>query len=141
MSEEAATNKIAEDTMEFFSIRMLGEAKSESYFRTLPEEHHFRLIEKLTTTAVESKEADAWLVAAFFAQAREKDLCSPASFEEGFLQLVEQLDAIAIDTPKAVDLFALMMKGAGFAKDRERKLRIAEKSMDHSDDLMIALLV
>ncbi|EIM85126.1 uncharacterized protein STEHIDRAFT_81994 [Stereum hirsutum FP-91666 SS1] len=136
MSEEAATNKIAEDVKEFFGIRMLGEA--ESYFSSLPEEHRFRLVDKLVTTAIESKAADAQLVADLFAQARERDLCSPASFEEGFLPLAELLDDIAIDAPKAFDLFANMMKGAGLDKDEERRTRIAEKSMDK--DKLIALL-
>ncbi|EIM91293.1 ARM repeat-containing protein [Stereum hirsutum FP-91666 SS1] len=137
MSEEAATKIIDEDVKEFFSMPMLCAA--ESYFRSLPEEHHFQLIERLAMAAIESTEADGWLVAAFFAQARENNLCSPASFEEGFVPLAELLDDIAIDAPKAFDLFVVMMKGAGLDEDEERKLRIAEKSMNKAK--LIALLV
>lgn len=137
MSEEAATKKICEDVKEFFGIRMLDEA--ESYFSILPKEHHFRLIDKLVMTAIESKEADALLVADLFVQARVKNLCSPASFEEGFVPLAELLDDIAIDAPKAFDLFVVMMKGAGLDKDEERKLRLVEKSMNKAR--LIALLV
>lgn len=136
MSEEAATNNISEDVKEFFSNRMLDAA--ESYFSSLPEEYHPQLVDRLTMTAIESREADAQLVADLFAQAREKDLCSPASFETGFVPLAGLLDDIAIDAPRAFNLFVIMMKGAGLDQDEERRSRIVEKSMDK--DKLIALL-
>ncbi|TFY60150.1 hypothetical protein EVG20_g7524 [Dentipellis fragilis] len=128
MSEADAKKKIDEDAKEFFSIRSIDEA--ENYFSALPSAHHFRLVDKLAMQAVESKATDAELVANFFKRAREKDLCTPAAFEEGFMPLAEIIDDVAIDAPKALELFAVMVKGAGLHEDEERRTRIAEKSTD-----------
>ncbi|TFY54696.1 hypothetical protein EVG20_g9603 [Dentipellis fragilis] len=98
MSEADAKKKIDEDAKEFFSIRSIDEA--ENYFSALPSAHHFRLVDKLAMQAVESKATDAELVANFFKRAREKDLCTPAAFEEGFMPLAEIIDDVAIDAPK-----------------------------------------
>jgi translation initiation factor 4G len=134
MSEEDANKKIAEDSKEFFAVRNLDEA--EVYFSALPAVHHYRLVEKLVGTAVESKEANAQLVADFFARVVSKELCSVESLEEGFNPLVEILEDIAIDAPKAPTNMALMLKSASF--DSERTARIAAKSSD-ADKLMALL--
>ncbi|KAF9450125.1 ARM repeat-containing protein [Macrolepiota fuliginosa MF-IS2] len=126
MSDEAADKKIKEDSKEFFGVRNLDEA--EVYFTALPAQHHYKLVDKLVSTAVESKEGDALLVSDLFARAVSKRLCGPASFEEGFTPVAEIIDDIAIDAPKALTLFATMIKGAGF--DEERRSRLASKSMD-----------
>ena len=133
MSEGEANKKIAEDIKEFFSIRNIDE--SEEYFSKLPSEHHHRLVDKMVSKAIESKEADGKLVADAFARATEKNLCSISAFEEGFLPIAELLDDIAIDAPKAFQIMATMMKGAGLDKDEERRTKIAQKSMD-SDKLL-----
>lgn len=131
MNEEAAKKKIDEDSKEFFGVRNLDEA--EVYFTALPAQHHRRLVDKLVSAAVESKEADAQLVSDLFARAVSKNLCTPVAFEEGFTPVAEIIDDIAIDAPKAFQLFAIMVKGAGF--DAERRSRLASKSMD-SDKLL-----
>ena len=133
MSEAEANKKIAEDIKEFFSVRNIDE--SEEYFSKLPSEHHHRLVDKIVSKAIESKEADGKLVADAFARAVEKNLCSISAFEEGFLPVAELLDDIAIDAPKAFQIMATMMKGAGLDKDEERRTGIAQKSMD-SDKLL-----
>lgn len=135
MSEAEATMKVKEDTKEFFAVRNLDEA--EDYFQKLTPEHRFRLVDKLVNTAIESKAADADLVGEFFARAHSKDLCSEASFEEGFLPIAELLDDIAIDAPKAFDLMAVMMKGARLSEDARGQ--IAGKSID-SDKLLTLFL-
>ncbi|KAJ7647733.1 hypothetical protein FB45DRAFT_1052162 [Roridomyces roridus] len=134
MSEEDANKKIAEDSKEFFAVRNLDEA--EVYFSALPAAHHFRLVDKLVGKATESKEVDAQLVADFFTRAVAKELCSVDAFEEGFSPLVEILEDMAIDAPKAPNNMALMMKSISF--DDERTARIAGKSMDA--DKLLALL-
>jgi len=134
MSEEAAKKKIDEDSKEFFGVRNLDEA--EVYFTALPTQYHHKLIDKLVSTAVESKEADAQLVSDLFARAASKNLCSPISFEEGLTPVAEIIDDIAIDAPKAFALFATMVKGVGF--DEDRRSRLASKSMD--SDKLLALL-
>ncbi|KZT72272.1 hypothetical protein DAEQUDRAFT_809168 [Daedalea quercina L-15889] len=131
MSETEAKTRIGEDSKEFFSIRDLGEA--EVYFSKLPSEHRWLLVDKLVTSAIESKEADAQLVGDFFSRAVLRNLCSPEHFEKGFEPTAEILDDIAIDAPKAFNLMAIMMKGAQF--DEERRTRLASKSTD-SDKLM-----
>ena len=133
ISEGEANKKIAEDIKEFFLIRNIDE--SEDYFTKLLPEHHHLLVDKMVSKAIESKEADGKLVADAFSRAAEKNLCSISAFEEGFLPVAELLDDIAIDAPKAFQIMATMMKGAGLDKDEERRTRMAQKSTD-SDKLL-----
>jgi translation initiation factor 4G len=136
LSEADANKKIDEDIKEFFAIRNVDEG--EDYFDKLPAEFRHKLVDKIVTRAIESKEADAQLAADLFARAVKKGLCSAEAFEQGFIPIAEMLDDIAIDAPKAFNLMALMLKGAGLASDEERRARIAEKSMD--SDKLLALL-
>ena len=136
MSEAEVNKKVNKDIKEFFSIRNIDE--SVEYFTKLPSEHHHRLVDKMVLKAIESKEADGELVAGAFARAAEKKLCSISAFEEGFLPVAELLDDIAIDAPKAFQIMATMMKGAGLDKDEERRTKIAQKSMD--GDKLVELL-
>ena len=55
-----------------------------------------------------------------------------------FAQTAEILDDIVIDAPKALDLFAIMLKGAHLHEDEERRTRLASKSMD--SDKLVGLL-
>ncbi|KAJ7350760.1 hypothetical protein DFH08DRAFT_695670, partial [Mycena albidolilacea] len=134
MSKDDADKKIAEDSKKFFAVRNLDEA--EVYFSALPTVHHPRLVEKLVGTAVEGKEALAQLVADFLGRVVSKEFCSVDALEEGFGPLVEILEDIAIDAPKAPINMALMLKAASF--DSERTARIAAKSME--PDSLLALL-
>ncbi|KAI6007609.1 hypothetical protein F5J12DRAFT_82422 [Pisolithus orientalis] len=133
MSEKDA-QKIDEDAKEFFAVRNLEEA--DAYFTTLTEEHRFRLVDKLVSSALESKEADARLVADFFSRPASQHECSPDAFEAGFMPMAELLEDIAIDAPKAFEYMAIMLKGAGMDKDEERMKRIAEKVTDSGDRLL-----
>jgi translation initiation factor 4G len=133
MSEAEANARIAKDIKQLFSVRNIDE--SEEYFTKLPSEHHHRLVDKMVSKAIESKEADGKLVADAFARVVEKHMCSISAFEEGFSPIAELLDDIAIDAPKAFQIMATMMKGAGLDKDEERRTRIARKLMD-SDKLL-----
>lgn len=133
MTEAEAEKKIKEDLKEFFAVRNLEEA--EVYFK-IPTQYHHTLIDKLVSSAVESKEADAKLVADFFDVAVSKELCSAQAFEDGFTPIAEIIDDIAIDAPKAFQLFALMVNGAKL--DDDRRNRVASKSMD--SDKLLALL-
>ncbi|KAL0955886.1 hypothetical protein HGRIS_002084 [Hohenbuehelia grisea] len=134
MSEADAKKKVQEDVKEFFAVRNLEEA--DNYFSALPSVHHFRLVDKVVSQAIESKEADAQLVADFFVRAASKDLCSAASFEEGIAPVAEVVEDIAIDAPKAWNLLAIMIKGASLDKDAQG--RLASKTAD--SDKLIALL-
>ena len=62
MTEAEATTRI-KDSKEFFRVRELDEA--EVYFTKLPSEHWHKLV----STAIESKAADAQLVADLFTRA------------------------------------------------------------------------
>jgi translation initiation factor 4G len=132
--KEAAEAKIKEDVKEFFSVRNLDEA--EVYFSTLPPRHHHSLVNQLASSAVESKEPDAILVADLFTRAKSKGLCSPDAFEEGLTPTVEIIEDIAIDAPKAWTLLATMINGADL--DKENRTRLASKSTD-SDKLLVFL--
>lgn len=85
MSEADVKKKIDEGSKEFFGVRNLDEA--EVYFTNLTPEHRFRLVNKLVTSAIESKEADTQLVSDLFSRAISKDLSTLSSFEEGFCPL------------------------------------------------------
>jgi len=134
MSDAEARKKIEEDSKEFFAVRNVDEA--EDYFTKLPAEHQHRLIDKLVSTALDRKQADAELVADLFRRASEKELCNTAAFEDGLGQNVEMLSDIAIDVPKAFDLMAIMIKGTSL--DEEQRSRLCEKSED-SDKLLTLL--
>jgi len=131
INEEAADAKIKEDVKEFFNVRNLDEA--EVYFNTLPPQHHHSLVNQLASSAVESKEPDAKLVADLFTRAKNKGLCSPDAFEEGLTPTAEIIEDIAIDAPKAWTLFVTMVNGAEL--DEEHRTRLASKSTD-SDKLL-----
>ena len=79
------------------------------YFTKLPSEHRHRLVD---TKAAGPKQADAQLVADLFECVISRNLCSPASFEEGFTPIAELIDDIAIDAPKAMELLAIMIEGS-----------------------------
>jgi translation initiation factor 4G len=136
MSEADAKKKIEGDIKEFFHIRKIDEAVE--YFTDIPSEYRHLLVDKLVSSAIESKATDAQLVADLFSKAIEKDACSADAFEQGFSPIAELLDDIAIDAPKAFDLMAVMLKGAHLDKDLPRRDRIATKSMD--SEKLISLL-
>ncbi|KAF8346025.1 armadillo-type protein [Amanita rubescens] len=97
MNKEAADAKVKEDAKEFFNVRNLDEA--EVYFNTIPSQYHHSLVNKLASSAVESKEPDAKLVADLFTRAKNKGLCSPDAFEEGLTPTAEMVEHIAIYEP------------------------------------------
>ena len=136
MSEAEAYKKIAKDAEEFFVICDVDE--SEKYFVKLPPGHRHRLVEEMVSMAVASGEANGKLVAGAFARAVEKNVCPISTFEEGFLPVAELLDYIVVDNPKAIQIMATVMKGAGLDKDEKRRTRIAQKSMD--GDKLLELL-
>jgi translation initiation factor 4G len=132
--EDAADAKIKEDVKEFFNVRNLDEA--EVYFTILPPQHHHSLVSQLASSAIESKEPDAKLVADLFTRAKNKGLCSPDAFEEGLTPTAEIIEDIVIDAPKAWTLFATMVSGAEL--DEEHRTRLASKSTD--SDKILGLL-
>jgi len=115
----------------FFAVRNIHE---EGYFTDLPPKFRSRMVEKLVGRAVEAKQADAELLAQFFADASTKDLCSPTAFEDGFSAIAEFIDDIICDAPKALELFAIVLKGAGL--DENRRSSIASKSSENTDKLL-----
>ena len=133
MSEADAMKRINEDVKGFFALRNLEEA--DVYFTALAEEHRFRLVDKLVGSALENKEADTRLVAEFFARPTSRRECSPDVFEAGFISVAEHLDDISIDVSKAFEHIAIMLKGAGLDRDKERLKPISKKVME-SDKLL-----
>ncbi|KAH6913517.1 armadillo-type protein [Coprinopsis sp. MPI-PUGE-AT-0042] len=123
MSEADAKKKVAEDCKELFAVRNIDE--SENYFTSLPAKYHIKLVDKLVSTAVESKAADAKLVVSVFERALSKRLVAASVFEEGLAAIAEFLEDIAIDAPHAYELFALMVNGVKL--DTDVRARIAAK--------------
>ncbi|KAF7350934.1 hypothetical protein MSAN_01655500 [Mycena sanguinolenta] len=112
MSKEDADKKITEDSKEFFAVRNLDGAEQ-----------------------WKARKALAQLVSELLARVVAKELCSADALEEGFVLLVEILEDIAIDTPKAPNNMALMMKAAF---DGEQAARIAAKTTE-PDSLLVLL--
>ncbi|KDQ28243.1 hypothetical protein PLEOSDRAFT_1084055 [Pleurotus ostreatus PC15] len=136
MSEADAKKKIDGDVKALFDLRKLD--KAEAYFSGLPSTYHGRLVDQLVLEAIKSKDADAALVAEFFGRAASHNLCSPASFEAGFIGVAEFLGVIAINTPKAWDFMAMLITATGLDKAGQR--RIASKTTD-ADRLLRNLCV
>lgn len=131
MSEKEASKKLAEDIKEFFSVKEIDEG----YFTDLPPKLRYKLVEEFTCAALEKKEPDALLLAKFFAHAVSKGACDVDAFEQGFSKVAEIVFDVAIDSPKALDWFAVVVKGAGLDEDVRRK--IASKSED--EEKLVAL--
>lgn len=129
MTEEQALKQIDEDVKELMSIRNVDEA--EEYFAKLPVEHRHRLVDKLLMQGLEAKEDVVDLFCQVFARCVSKNLCSAATFEDGFTPAAEMIDDIAIDAPKAFTFFVKLMQSAGLDKDEERRERLAGKSIDN----------
>ncbi|KAG5639986.1 hypothetical protein DXG03_001935 [Asterophora parasitica] len=134
MTKQQTTKKIIEDVKEFFAVRNLDEA--EVYFFALPVAYHSKLVDQLTMRAVESKEADVQLLASLFAHVVEKELCSVAAFDEGLASIAEIIDDIAIDVPRALSYFAVVVKSVSL--DDDRRTRLASKALDSEE--LLALL-
>lgn len=134
MTEKEAKTQVDEDCKEFFNVRDINEA--ETYFTKLPTEHRHILVDKLVSKAIDGKQADSDLVANLFTRAAKDNWCSPEVFEQGFTPIAEMLDDIVIDVPKAIPLFATMLKAANL--DEERSARLASKS--EASDKLLGLL-
>jgi hypothetical protein len=78
------------------------------FFGSLRPQHHYFLVDKIVSTAVE-------LLSQFFVLAASKELCSAAaSFEEGLTPASEIID----DAPKVFQLLAMTVKGASLNQER-----------------------
>ena len=137
MTEDQAMIKITEDVKEFFTVRDLDEA--EAYFTTLPAVHHFRLVDKLTSSAVEKKEADVQLVADLFSCAVSKKLVSSAAMDEGLVPITEMIEDIAIDAPKAYAFLSTIIKSTALAEERQTALALKSMASDELLPLLIYL--
>ena len=131
MTEEAALEKVNEDSKDFFTGRNLK--KVEVYFSSLPPQYHHLLVKRLVWTAAEH---DVELVTRFFNLAVSKGLCSADSFEKGLTPLAEVIIDIADEAPKVSHMLAMMAKGASL--DERRLSNLASKSSD--SDQFFALL-
>jgi translation initiation factor 4G len=109
MSEESAVKKIDEDVKEFFAVRNTHE---EAYFTDLLPRFRSKMVEKLVARVVEAKEADAELLAQFFANASSKDLCSPEAFEEGFAPSSLFVSQSLVFRPKRRTLVKTLLKSS-----------------------------
>ncbi|KAF9501374.1 ARM repeat-containing protein [Pleurotus eryngii] len=78
------------------------------------------LVLALVLKAIESREADAILIADLFARAISKNLCTRTAFEQGFSRVAESLEDVVIDAPEAWDFVDIMVKGAGLTEDSRR---------------------
>lgn len=125
MPEYVVRRKILSDIKEFFVLRSLD--RGESYF-DLPTQYHTWLLTSLIIAATSSLK-DAQIVADLFVRIVEKAICSIDTFELAFTHVVERLDGVIAEDPQTVSFIAILMRGAGLDKDKERRARIARKSV------------
>lgn len=118
-TDKEAKAKVEEDVKEFFNVRDVSEG--EKSFGELPDEHKSKLVDKLASKALESKEADVKLVAELFEKVAGKS-CHPSAFEEGLAGIIEFLDDTATDVPQAYTFMARMLRGSKLPQETVESL-------------------
>lgn len=104
-----AETRIAEDVKEFWNGRNMGEARH--YFAALGSEQRHLLVSKLAFSALEKKEDDVKLCAELFSNVAG-ELCPEEVFETGLSGVVETVDDVSVDVPKAYAFVARLLVGA-----------------------------
>jgi len=137
MSEEQVKLQLSASVKRFFELRGLD--KGETYLRKLPSEHRWRLVNKLVSFAAVSGVADARLVGDLFSRVASVRLCSSEDFDAGFSPTMEILDVIALHSPNAVSLVAIMLKGTQLSGGHLD--RLVCKAMGNDSEILLALLL
>ncbi|KAG8949387.1 hypothetical protein FRC04_008622 [Tulasnella sp. 424] len=118
-TDKEAKAKVDEDVKEFFNVRDVSEG--EKSFAEMPDEHKGKLVDKLASKALDSKEADVKLVADLFDKVAGKS-CPPSAFEEGLAGIIEFLDDTATDVPQAYTFMARMLRGSKLPQEAVESL-------------------
>lgn len=113
MTAQEADARIREDIKEFWNIRNLDNAQH--YFSTLPPEHRHLLVAELASSALDKKEVDVSLVAEVFSMVAG-ELCPEEAFEAGLLTVVEIVDDLSVDVPRAYAFVARLLHGSQLPK-------------------------
>lgn len=103
-----AERRVAEDVKELWNGRDLVEARY--YFATLDPEHRHLLVSKLASSALDRREDDVKLVAELFSSVAG-ELCTEKDFETGLSDIVETVDDLSVDVPKAYSYVARLLIG------------------------------
>ncbi|KIO20804.1 hypothetical protein M407DRAFT_81148, partial [Tulasnella calospora MUT 4182] len=130
-TEQEAKAKVDEDVKEFFNIRDVNEG--EKSFADMPDKHKSKLVDKLASKALDSKEADVKLVAELFDKVASKS-CPSSAFEDGLAGVIEFLDDTATDVPQAYNFMARMLRGAKLPQETVESL--ADKIFVDGDPLI-----
>jgi translation initiation factor 4G len=124
MSEAEATQKANADVNELIESSDLD--KAERYLKDLPSEYHYKLVDKLVSTAIESSTGDATaFVTLVFERASAKRLCTAGALEEGLGAVAEFLEEIVLEFPLAYERYVTMAKCANL--DSAALLRVWRK--------------
>lgn len=100
------------------SVRSIGEAKAflETHqpmtlkiFEIHPPTHHSELVTKIVFRALKGNEADAQLAARLFEKINFSKLCSSATLERGFSNVMPELGTLVTDHPTAIKSMAIMV--------------------------------
>ncbi|KAG8913085.1 hypothetical protein FRC01_004749 [Tulasnella sp. 417] len=118
-TEQEAKAKAGKDVKEFFSIRDVREG--EKSFAEMPDEHKGKLVGKLASKALGSKESDVKLVAELFERVAGKS-CPPSAFEDGLARIIEFLDNIAMELPQAYNFMARILRGSKLSQEAVESL-------------------
>jgi translation initiation factor 4G len=119
MTVAQAETKIEEDIKEFWNSRNIEEAGH--YFTALSPEHRHLLVTKLASSALDKKEDDVKLVAGLFSNAAGA-LCSEDAFETGLSGIIESVDDLSVDVPKAYSFVARLLVGSKLPRTKVEEL-------------------
>lgn len=130
MTVAQTETRIAEDIKEFWNGRNIDEARH--YFTALGPEHRHLLVAKLASSALDKKEDDVKLVAELFSSAAG-ELCSEDAFETGLSGIIECVDDLSVDVPKAYTFVARLLAGSKLPRAKVEDL--SNKIMFDGDPL------
>ena len=119
MTAAQAESRIMEDIKEFWNGRNLEEARH--YFTALISEHRYLLVSKLASSALDKREDDVKLVAELFSSVAG-ELCAEETFETGLGGIVETVDDLSVDVPKAYTFVACLLVGTRLPRTKVEEL-------------------
>ena len=120
MDEETIKRSIKNSVAEYFAVKNLQEGIET--FKALPVDARHRLAEAIGTAALDKKEPDVKLVALLFSAVHEQEIMSTESFIEAMKPLVETIDDLSTDVPKAYTYIGMLLRGAKLSEEQVKTL-------------------
>ncbi|KAF8891821.1 hypothetical protein BD779DRAFT_151189 [Infundibulicybe gibba] len=108
---------ISTECSKFFITRNIPDV--EAYLSALDPQYHRVLVERMVLQCLEHGDLHTQALADLFTSISDKQSCLPSAFQDGFTLPVAALDIIEAKYPQAVQLFTIILRGAGL-DDKQR---------------------